>query len=145
MVTATPDEYRFWKGGTWKPGVRFKRSASNAAWTCAAFAPDGAVVALGVAEHMIHLFVAGTEHELAALPTGHLVSHVCFSPDGTQLLMTYEPGVGELWDLRLIREELAELNLDWKGPGFASPTPDGSRNHSSNRPTVSNGSAAVAR
>src|SRR5262249_16501993 len=112
LLSATAEEYRFWRIGTWQPAVRLKRPPSNAKWLCAAFSPDGTVVALDIAEHMVHLFVPGTDRELAALPTGHLVSHVCFSPDGTRLLMTYEPGRAELWDLRLIRQELAELNLD---------------------------------
>jgi WD40 repeat protein len=131
LLSATFDEYRFWTIGTWQPGVRLKRSASNAAWLCAAFSPDGATVALDTAEHMIHLFVAGTDRELAALPTGHLVAHLCFSPDGTQLLMTYEPGRAELWNLRLIRQELAELNLDWESPSFRSRKWDGSAVRSS--------------
>jgi WD40 repeat protein len=137
LLTATPDEYRFWTIGTWQPGVRLKRSASNSAWLCAAFSPDGTVVALDIAEHTIHLFAAGTDRELAALPTGHFVAHLCFSPDGTQLLMTYEPGRAELWDLRLIRQELAELNLDWEGLAFKSRTSDGSTARSSNRRIIS--------
>ena len=137
LLTATFEEYRFWTIGTWQPGVRLKRSASNATWLCAAFSPDGTVVALDIAEHMIHLFVAGTDRELAALPTGHFVAHLCFSPDGTQLLMTYESGRAELWDLRLIRQELAELNLDWESPSFRSRTLDGATVRSSNRRIIS--------
>lgn len=120
MLTVTPDECCFWTINPWQPRVRLKRSASH--WACLAFSPDGKTVALGTAEHTVHLFVAGTDHELAALRIGHLVTHISFSPDGTQLLVTYEPGVGELWDLRIIRQELAELNLDWESPSFATPT-----------------------
>lgn len=137
LLTATFDEYRFWTIGTWEPGVRLKRSASNAAWLCAAFSPDGTVVALDMAEHMVHLFVAGTGRELAALPTGHFLAHLCFSPDGMQLLMTYEPGRAELWDLRLIRQELAELNLDWESPAFRSGTVDRSMVQPSKRRIIS--------
>jgi WD40 repeat protein len=137
LLTATVNEYRFWTIGTWQPGVRLKRSASNAMWLCAAFSPDGATVALDTAEHMIQLFVPGTDRELAALPTGHLVAHLCFSSDGTQLLMTYEPGRAELWDLRLIRQELAELNLDWESPAFRPRTVDASAVQSSTRPISS--------
>ena len=86
---------------------------------------------------MIYLFAAGTDRELAALPTGHFVAHLCFSPDGTQLLMTYESGRAELWDLRLIRKELAELNLDWENPSFRSRTLDGATVRSSNRRIIS--------
>ena len=137
LLTSTVDEYRFWTIGTWQPGIRLKRSASNSGWLCAAFSPDGATVALDIAEHMIHLFVAGTDRELATLPTGHFVAYLCFSPDGTQLLMTYEPGRAELWDLRLIRQELAELNLDWASPSFMSHILDGSTAQSSNRWIIS--------
>ncbi len=137
LLTATFDEYCFWTIGTWQPGIRLKRSASNATWLCAAFSPDGATVALDIAEHQVHLFVAGTDRELAALPTGHFVTHLCFSPDGTQLLMTYEPGRAELWDLRLIRQELAELNLDWESAALQSRPVDGSTVQSSHRRIIS--------
>jgi WD40 repeat protein len=120
MVTATPYEYCFWTIGTWKAGVCVKRSVSSP-WIGAAFSPDGTVVALADGEHIIHLYVTGTDHELAAFPAGHLVTRVCFSPDGTKLLVIYEPGVAELWDLRLMRQELAELNLDWESPPVPAP------------------------
>jgi len=68
-----------------------RSSLQKIAWPCAAFTPDGTVIALATAENT-HLFAAGTDHELAALPAGRLVTQVCFSPDGTQLLMIYEPG-----------------------------------------------------
>jgi len=47
----------------------------------------------------------------------------CFSPDGSQL-MTYagrECAI-QVWDLLLIRRELAELGLDWDMPAYPPPT-----------------------
>ena len=78
------------------------------------FAPDGNMVALAVSREAVRLFRPGTEDELATLPTGRLLSHLSFSPDGTKLLMIYEPGFAQVWDLRLVREELAQMNLDWE-------------------------------
>jgi hypothetical protein len=59
---------------------------------------------------------AGNEGGEQSMPTGRLMTHDSFSPNGTQLLMIYESGVAELWDLRLIRQDLAELGLDWEMP-----------------------------
>ena len=87
---------------------------------------------------------------LANLYPGHLVVNLCFSPDGTQLLLTYEGGVAELWDLRLIRERLAEMNLDWESPPLRSVVAGESRGQPFDRPTLSvtvitNAPAAAAR
>ncbi len=120
MVTGTPEGYCFWAVGSWKPGIRLKRLASNSTSTCVAFSPDGTTVALGTTEHTLHLYETDTGRELAALPVGHMLVQFSFSPDGTKLLMVYEPAVAELWDLGLIREELAEVNLDWEGPRMTS-------------------------
>src|SRR5205823_3179085 len=71
------------------------------------------------------LFDVETARELAVLPASRLISQASFSPDGTQLLITYETAFAHLWDLRLIRRELAEMNLDWDEPPFArSRVPD---------------------
>jgi hypothetical protein len=73
-----------------------------------------------LSDHAVGLFAAGTDREVARLPTESLLTHVCFSPDNTQLLITYEPGFAELWNLRLIRQELAEMGLDWDHPPYDS-------------------------
>ncbi|HEV3202784.1 MAG TPA: tetratricopeptide repeat protein, partial [Gemmataceae bacterium] len=46
----------------------------------------------------------------------------CFSPDGSQLV-TYagRGGAFQVWDLRLIRRQLAEMGLDWDLPPYPTP------------------------
>jgi tetratricopeptide (TPR) repeat protein len=54
-----------------------------------------------------------------------------FSPDGCHFVAQAEDGVLQVWDLRLIRRQLAERKLDWdlppypaaKGPADPSPAP----------------------
>ena len=121
LVSASLSEYWFWEVGSWKPGVRVIQSSAVKARSCVAFAPDRNIVALSISREAVRLFRAGTDYELATLPTGRLLSHLSFSPDGTKLLMTYEPGFAQVWDLRLVRAELAQMNLDWE----ETPADDG--------------------
>jgi hypothetical protein len=57
----------------------------------------------------------------------------CFTPDGTRLIATGSGATAlYVWDLRLIRQQLKELGLDWDWPEFA-PEAGGSR-HPARRP-----------
>ena len=62
-----------------------------------------------------------------------------FTADGTKLISldTSHGQAIKVWDLRLIRKELAELNLDWESPSFRSRTLDGATVRSSNRRIIS--------
>jgi tetratricopeptide (TPR) repeat protein len=61
-----------------------------------------------------------TGREFARLPSSG--GPYCFSPDGSQLV-TYagEEGNLHVWDLRLIRRQLKEMDLDWDLPAFPAP------------------------
>ena len=41
-----------------------------------------------------------------------------FSPDGSQLAAVQHDQQVQLWDLRLLRQELAKMHLDWDMPPF---------------------------
>jgi Flp pilus assembly protein TadD len=43
-----------------------------------------------------------------------------FTPDGARLITSNEPRGIHIWDLRLLRRELAERGLDWDAPPFAA-------------------------
>ena len=63
----------------------------------------------------MRLLRAGTWEELASLPAPKLLRQPCFSPDGTQLALPGEKSGVELWDLRRLRQSLADLGVDWEG------------------------------
>jgi WD40 repeat protein len=62
---------------------------------------------------------------LATLEAAH-DNHVTagrFSPDGTRLAVATGNHTVHVWDLREIRRELAEIDLDWDLPPYPPATP----------------------
>jgi tetratricopeptide (TPR) repeat protein len=76
----------------------------------------------------VRLVDPGTGREFARLPSAG--GPFCFSPDGSQLV-TYAGRDGGLhvWDLRLIRQQLKEMDLDWDLPSYPSPSESGKPPH----------------
>jgi WD40 repeat protein len=69
----------------------------------------------------IQLLETATEKPLATLePPGSItwVGRSSFSPDGTRLAAMQGDQQVQLWDLRLLRQELAEMHLDWDMPPY---------------------------
>ena len=66
------------------------------------------------------LVEAATGHELATLeaPEANDIHHLSFSPDASQLAVVYKYGPIQIWNLRLIRSELAGMKLDWDAPAI---------------------------
>src|SRR5262245_20662828 len=92
-----------------------------------AFSPDGKLMALEMAPGSVHLKDAATDRTVARLedPHGDRGGWMGFTPDGTQLVVKalYARCI-HVWDLRLIRQRLKEMRLDWDWPEF---TPDAGR------------------
>jgi hypothetical protein len=68
----------------------------------------------------------GREIALLEAPTLDPIDRSLFTPDGTKLVAMTFGKVPHIWDLRRIREELKELDLDWEWPEFppaAAPPP----------------------
>jgi hypothetical protein len=55
-------------------------------------------------------------------PQARLLSGLRFSRDGSQLAALEWDQQIQIWDLRCIRQELAQLDLDWEGPPFPAET-----------------------
>src|SRR5262249_43845278 len=81
---------------------------------------DSKVVALLHSVSEVRLVDPVTGHEFARLPTSG--TPFCFSPDGSQLV-TYagRAGAMHVWDLRLIRRQLKDMDLDWDLPSYPPP------------------------
>jgi serine/threonine protein kinase/WD40 repeat protein/tetratricopeptide (TPR) repeat protein len=91
-----------------------------------AFSPDNRVRAYGTHQGVVHLVSPETDQEIARLPTPEvgLVLYPAFSSDGSRLLVRgHESGSLYVFDLRRIREQLAELGLDWEDAQSPLPAP----------------------
>jgi len=82
--------------------------------------PDGRILAMTRNGYLIQLLDATTYEELATLELTQPLStgELAFSPDGTRLAGASGANATMLWDLRLIRETLEAMNLDWAHPSF---------------------------
>ena len=112
LATGSEEEYRLWKVGCWEPGLEFPRDRAGDMFGRMAFSPDGRILALLRGRNSdVRLVSIPGGQELATLDTG---PPLCFSGDGTLLATAGEDARSVLvWNLPLIRERLAALNLDW--------------------------------
>src|SRR5262249_2839315 len=92
-----------------------------------AFSPDGKVLALSLTLTTIQLFDTETWKPFARLegPDSDLIGGAHFTPDGTRLLVSNLEGFIRIWDLRLIREQLAAAGLDWAQRAYPPAPPPG--------------------
>ncbi len=76
---------------------------------------------------MVRLVDARTDQELATLPAPDLpvVDRLCFSPDGSRLACLMETMGVQMWDLRYLRAQLADMGLDWDLPAYSAEPPQG--------------------
>ena len=128
LLTATSNEFRLWEPVTWRPVRQIPREQGGDVAAGAAFAPDGKVLAVVDSLTTVRLFDSETWLPLARLqgPDAGLIDWIGFTPDGTRLLVCSLGGVLRVWDLRRIREQLAEARLDWDHPAYPPAPPPGS-------------------
>jgi tetratricopeptide (TPR) repeat protein len=118
MVGFSPDDRwlattgggcRLWAVGSWEEGPRVGGIGF-------AFSPDAKILALEAGFGRVRLVDPDTGNEYARLeaPVQSRLYPQCFTPDSAQLI-TWAEDRRELhiWDLRAIRQQLADLGLDW--------------------------------
>jgi hypothetical protein len=126
LVTSSGKECRLWKVPSWEAELVMSRDRAGDLPGMMAFSPDGRTLAyLHGRLSGVRLVSVPEGRELATLDTG---SPLCFSPDGHQLAtMEDNQRVPLVWDLRLIRQRLAAMKLDWdlppSPPSKPSPKP----------------------
>jgi hypothetical protein len=93
-------------------------------WNYSAFSPDGRMMARTLDGHKIQLLETATSKILATLeaPEALNLGRFQFSPDGTRLAAMEMNQQVQLWDLRLLRQDLAQMNLDWDLPPYPPDT-----------------------
>jgi serine/threonine-protein kinase len=112
--------YDTWTVGTWDQGPSLA-----AEWPCGFEAPlftsDGRMMAAAIGPREILLAEAETGREITRLSTLNALdpAPLAFSPDGTKLIAQTNQMTALIWDLRLIRDQLAAMRLDWDWPPFA--------------------------
>jgi eukaryotic-like serine/threonine-protein kinase len=120
LMTATDGGgSRLWEAGTWREMRRFDGGSI-------AFSPDSRLLAISDVFGVIRLVETATGQEVARLtgPEPMWYPPVCFTPDGTRLIATCSGHTAlYVWDLRLIRQQLKELGLDWDWEEFKPADP----------------------
>jgi WD40 repeat protein len=125
LVTSRSEEYCFWDVETWQAIRRIPREQEPYPGPVA-FTPDGERMAVELTPGVISLMDWKADRILARLedPTHDRAIALCFSPDGAQLTVVapFDKAL-HVWDLRRIRDHLAEMHLegDWRAYPPAPP------------------------
>lgn len=117
LVTSTGADCCFWEGNTWELRHRIRRDRAGNLPASMAFTRHGELLALTISRHVIQLVDPTTGRQVATLEAPHL-SHIAwlgFDWTGGRLVAVTNELV-QIWDLRLARENLAEMKLDWGLP-----------------------------
>jgi serine/threonine protein kinase/WD40 repeat protein len=119
-LATSSSEYQLWEVGSWQPKGPPKPGHELPEWNFTAFSRDGRMMARTIDGTSIQLLETLTEKPLATLeaPVPRSVPKFEFSPDGSQLAAVQNDQQVQLWDLRLLRQELAQMNLDWDLPPY---------------------------
>ena len=114
LVTGTADEYRFWEVATWRPGLTKPRDQVGLPGPMA-FTPDGRMFAIASTNWDVRLIDPATGRDLAKLtaPDPQPISWIDISPDGGHLAVGCDSRQVQLWDMHLVRRQLAGMGLDW--------------------------------
>jgi WD40 repeat protein len=116
LVTADSEALQVWDTASWT-----RCAAVPGVYACPRFSSGGRVLASTPGDHRVRLLDGHSLEELCTLeaPQRFATNALAFGPDGTIVQMTNRAGIGYIWDLRAIRERLAEQGLDWDHPPIA--------------------------
>jgi WD40 repeat protein len=131
LITSDHGEFCIWDVATQGLIRRIRRDVAGYP-SYVAFSPDARLMALEMAPGIIHLMDAVTARTLARLedPHGDTAGWMSFTPDGTQLVVTSVLARAvHIWNLRLIRQRLGEIGLNWDAPPFPPADPECEANH----------------
>ena len=124
LVVGYWGEYRVWNVADWSLRYALPRRIGSYS-AAAAFSPDSQVLAVADLRQAVHLLEAATGRLLATLepPDAAEISALAFAADGSRLAVSTSVGPVHLWDLRVLRQELAALKLDWDLPPLPAASP----------------------
>jgi len=108
-------EFTLWDRETWKLLYTVPRQFTDY-WCKLTFSTDSSILAVAHSRDVVKLLAAGTGRELATLeaPEPQDIEWITFSSDGTRLAVAGAHGPIHLWDLAVLRQQLAGMKLDWE-------------------------------
>jgi WD40 repeat protein len=115
LATAENGQSQLWEVGTWRKIRPFPGDF--------AFSADSQLMAVNDVVGSLRLVKTESGEEVARVTGPELVRYnsLCFTADGTRLIASGKATY--VWDLRLIREQLREMGLDWDWPPFPPAVP----------------------
>jgi len=127
LATCREGEFQFFRVGFWRdPEFRIPRKQPSDQHAPIAFASDSRLLAVAWSRYAIQLYTppqsnSGKPTLIATLesPDRLPLELLSFSPDGRLLAAATDRQVVQVWDLALLREELASLGLDQHWPNYA--------------------------
>jgi serine/threonine protein kinase/WD40 repeat protein len=122
LVTCEQGVYRSWKVATWQPGPKIERDQIEAYPGPIAWTRDSRMMAVTRSATGVLLLDSVTGERLATIQANspRSVRSLEFSPDGRLLAVATIDQQVIIWDLLLVRRELARLGLEWAGGGSGS-------------------------
>jgi serine/threonine protein kinase/WD40 repeat protein len=131
LLTIGDRTLRLWEVGSWKEVTWPVPQSSSIArqtttWVGGAnFSPDGRILAVETGFGAARLLDPETGKEYARLedPNQERAVFFGFSPDGTLLVTATDGPALHVWDLRLIRQKLAGMDLNWDLPRYPPSSP----------------------
>jgi serine/threonine protein kinase/WD40 repeat protein len=127
LAIGTGNAVTIWEAGSWKLIRQIPREQTTEIPATSAFSPGGQLLAFTSSLSTVQLLEPATGSPVAKLqgPDSDIKAVEGFSPDGSQLALTTQAGAVRVWDLRLIREQLQEIGLDWDLPPYPPSMPPG--------------------
>jgi WD40 repeat protein len=132
LAVGSVHDFALWETNSWKADRPIVEENSKPAAGASVFGPDGRMLAISTAYGNVNLVDPKGGNVLARLE-GQNQLPLVFSPDSAILVVSQTQPAQKaplviLWDLRLIRRELAAMNLDWDAPPFPPvPSDSGSK------------------
>lgn len=123
MVTGG-EECRVWTVGSWERPVKtLPHKPGLGRVLAAAYRGDGKLLALAYSSRDVRLVDPESGHELASLtaPFPLPVRSLSFSSNGDYLVVGCANHTVQVWNLRMVAEQLTQMGLGWEDHGTKQP------------------------
>jgi WD40 repeat protein len=120
LLSGTSAEYCLWDAVSWTPRLRAARATQPNALEAMAFSPNARVLAVTPTASSVRLLDIASGQELVTLEATDPwpISWLGFTPDASHLVVAGGTRFIHVWDLRLLRQKLAAMGLDWEQPAL---------------------------